>query len=223
MNSSKLLVKFYTGDSSDIAPDEIVPVFHSWIQTRAIRDHLLIDVADYSHVPDGPGVVLVAREANIYLDHFDGRPGLSYARKLPLAMPFEGQLTVVFHAALEACTLLQEQFTRIRFRADQATLQINDRLLAPNTPEMFAALRPGLERFLTAIYPDATIKLDHRPDPKRLFEVKISVSPAPADIKSILSRLTLSESARDRDAKAVAPSRPPVRAATSLPRFDAGL
>src|SRR5438874_2220692 len=220
MDSSKLSIKFYLDDSSaKVRLADVVPVFHSWIQLHLIPDHLLIDVADYSHVPDGPGAVLVAREANIYLDRFDGRLGLSYSRKAPLTMPFEERLPVVFRAALEACALLQ---ARIGFRTDQVMLQINDRLLAPNTPEMFASLRPKIERFLTGLYPDATIQLDHQPDPKRLFEVKISVSPAP-DIKSLLSRLTPSESARDHDPIAATPSRPSVRAATSLPRFDAGL
>ena len=52
--------------------------------THSIPDHLLIDVADYEHVPNGPGTVLVSHEANIHLDLADGRPGLLYIRKQPL-------------------------------------------------------------------------------------------------------------------------------------------
>jgi hypothetical protein len=81
MESSKLSVKFYVEESSQLKLADIVPVFHSWIQFHSIPDHLLIDVADYAHVPDGPGIVLVSHEANFYLDRFDSRLGLTYTRK----------------------------------------------------------------------------------------------------------------------------------------------
>jgi hypothetical protein len=55
MDSSKLIIKLYADDrSADFNAKDAVPIFHSWIQSRAIADHLLIDVADYTHVPDGP-------------------------------------------------------------------------------------------------------------------------------------------------------------------------
>ena len=47
---------------------ELVPVFHRWIQTGAIPGHLLVDVADYDHVPEGPGILLVAHEGNLGID-----------------------------------------------------------------------------------------------------------------------------------------------------------
>src|SRR5437763_17059232 len=107
MDSSKLVVKFYADDSSDITADEVVPVFRSWIQEHALADHVLIDVADYSHVPDGPGAVLVAHEANIYFDRFDKRLGLRYSRKRPLEGSFSDRLRLLFRAALRACELLE--------------------------------------------------------------------------------------------------------------------
>ncbi len=38
----------------------LIPIFHRWIQERWLPLSL-IDVADYSHVPNGPGVMLVTR------------------------------------------------------------------------------------------------------------------------------------------------------------------
>ena len=38
-------------------------MFHRWIQTRAV-DGLLIDVADYTHLKDGPQVLLAGHEGN---------------------------------------------------------------------------------------------------------------------------------------------------------------
>src|SRR5438045_9187319 len=109
MDSSKLSIKLYTDDrSADFRVQDVVPVFHSWIQTHAIDDHLLIDVADYAHVPDGPGVVLVAQEANIYLDRFDGRLGLTYSRRQPLDGSFADRLRYVVTAAIESAAPLEE-------------------------------------------------------------------------------------------------------------------
>src|SRR6476620_12257796 len=108
MESSKLSIKFYVEESSSVKLADIVPVFHSWIQFHSIADHLLIDVADYTHVPDGPGVVLVAHEANYYLDRFDGRLGLSYSRKRPLERTFAERLHFVVTSALEDAARLEE-------------------------------------------------------------------------------------------------------------------
>src|SRR5437763_15315366 len=127
MESSKLSIKFYLDDSSaKIKLADVVPVFHSWIQLHLIPDHLLIDVADYAHVPDGPGVVLVAHEANIYLDSFDGRPGLTYQRKQPLNGSFADRLRFAFRSALEACQLLETNaaLPGIKFRTNEADFKI---------------------------------------------------------------------------------------------------
>ncbi len=39
--------------------DDFIPLFHRWIQEQAIDGHLLIDVHDYSHIQQGPGILLV--------------------------------------------------------------------------------------------------------------------------------------------------------------------
>src|SRR5205814_2440254 len=124
---------------------DVVPVFHSWIQLHLISDHLLIDVADYAHLPDGPGVVLVSHEANFYFDRFDGKPGFTYQRKQSLPGSFEDRLRFCFGAALQACNLLEtnSSLPGIRLRTNEMELKINDRLLAPNTPETCAAVKPA--------------------------------------------------------------------------------
>ena len=50
MDSSKLAFKFFLENPAALKPGEVVPVFHNFIQTHSIPDHLLIDVADYEHV-----------------------------------------------------------------------------------------------------------------------------------------------------------------------------
>jgi hypothetical protein len=71
---------FLTGPAPSLK--DLVPIFHGLIQRRALAGHQLIDVHDYSHVANGPGILLVAHEANI---NFDGR-SLTYIRKQPAAL-----------------------------------------------------------------------------------------------------------------------------------------
>lgn len=178
MDSHKLAVKFFVEDASHLKTDEdFVPVFHRWIQTRAIPDHQLIDVADYAHVKDGPGTVLVSHEANIHADLGGGRLGLLYFRKQPLTgSTFRERLRQTFAYALAACAKLEAEESlrgRLRFRTDEAAFRIYDRLHAANTRDTFNAIRSDLEQFLRELYKSDSVRLDHQPHPEKLFEVTI--------------------------------------------------
>src|SRR5438128_1367221 len=52
MQVHKIAIKFFIDDDSKLAGVEFVPIFHSWIQTQLVPDHMLVDVADYAHVQD---------------------------------------------------------------------------------------------------------------------------------------------------------------------------
>src|SRR5437763_3400047 len=111
MQTPKLSLKFFAHDGSHADESVIVPLFHRWIQDQAIPGHLLIDVADYAHVKNGPGVVLVSHEANFSTDAaLDHRLGLLYQRKAPIDGDTTAQLRTVFHTALTAVSLLENSF-----------------------------------------------------------------------------------------------------------------
>jgi len=190
MDSYKLALKLFIEDDPGIPVERFVPVFHRWIQSAALADHQLIDVADYKHVHEGPGVVLVSHEANIHADLGGGRLGLLYFRKQPLDGPFRDRLEAVITYTLRAAELLQKDpdlGPQIRIRTDALLLRIHDRLHAPNAPETFEQVRPDLSRFLTALY-GAAPELTHRPGIQDLFEVGIRF-PQPVPIPALMQRL----------------------------------
>src|SRR4051812_4220450 len=192
MDSHKLIVKLYSdGAAAGLPSDAVVPVFHHWIQEQGLPDHLLIDVADYAHVPEGPGTVLVSHEANIHLDREGGTPGLLYVRKQPIAGAdtFRERLAAVFRAAFQAAAKLEGDpaLGGIRFRANDLALRLNDRLLAPNTEATYAAVRDDLQAFLAELY-KTNVSLDHKHDAERLFEVRIK-STGKASVTDLLARL----------------------------------
>jgi hypothetical protein len=133
----KINIKLFAAEDT-FGPADFLPVFHRWIQEHALPGHLLIDVADYAHVPDGPGTLVVASEANVHMDRTGGRLGMTYVRKRPIdgAANLDQTLDGVFAAALAAGRLLEGDPAlggRLRFRTDEISVQFNDRLLAPNT------------------------------------------------------------------------------------------
>jgi hypothetical protein len=133
----------------DAAGGDIVAIFHRWIQDQALADHLLIDVADYDHVHDGPGTILIASEANIHLDHGQGQPGLLYVRKRPIigADTLVDRLRYVLNAARTTAARLErepELAGRLHFSTDELWIQSNDRLAAPNSDAGFAAMRSAI-------------------------------------------------------------------------------
>ena len=182
MDSSKFAFKFFLEDPAALKPGEVVPVFHNFIQTHGIPDHLLIDVADYEHVPNGPGTVLVSHEANIHLDLADGRPGLLYVRKQPLKGDLRERIRSALRYALEVALRLEQHpklAGRVKLNTQELVFRINDRLHGPNKPETFDAIRPALEDVLAEAYPIATVSLDYAHAPAELFEVRAKSSTNP--------------------------------------------
>jgi hypothetical protein len=175
MNAQKLCVKFFLKDPAQLHGLKLLPVFQSWIQMHAVEDHLLIDVADYEHVPDGPGTVLVAHEANFSLDSAGGRPGLLYQRKQPLGGDPGERVASVFKYALRAAARLEEDQGLI-FRTDEILFRIADRLHAPNNARTFAAVKPALEGFFSKLPGISSFQLEHVSSPLTLFEVVIRTS-----------------------------------------------
>lgn len=189
MDAYKLVVKFFVKDSPELSADAFVPAFHSWIQNQLVREHLLVDVADYQLVHHGPGTVLVAHEGNFSTDRAEGRLGLQYNRKQPSAGTFADKLAAVFVIVLEGCVRLEEdaKLAGLRFGGDEVILRINDRLAAPNTAATFESIRGDLESFLVELYAGEAVELHHEPHAEKLFEVRIK-SPRAVSAATLLER-----------------------------------
>ncbi|MEC8933274.1 MAG: hypothetical protein VYB08_17765, partial [Candidatus Latescibacterota bacterium] len=69
----RLNIKFYLEDETSVSPEEVFRIFNRWISEP--RDEVLIDVADYTHIPNGPQTLLVGHESDYSLDSTDGRMG----------------------------------------------------------------------------------------------------------------------------------------------------
>ena len=188
MELEKLNVKFFMADSDRVPLTDFVEIFHRWIQAT---DGIYHDVGDYSHMQDGPGVVLVAREANVSIDETGGRRGVLYAQKTPLPGTHQEKLRAACRAALESCRRLADEPAlkgKLSFRLNEVEITVNDRLSAPNTKETFESLKPDLEAVAGRLFAQAALTCRHEEDSRQRFSVAFRAVDPP-DLMTSLANL----------------------------------
>jgi len=166
-------VKLLVNDPQGFDLERLVPVFHAWIQDKAFGERLL-DIADYRHVPEGPGVILIGHEGDYSVDNTDGRLGVRYNRKAALEGSNGDRLRQAARAALTACQRLETEASlggKLRFNGQDVEISINDRLLAPNDAATHKAAEPELRTFLDMLFRGAEYSLTYASEPRRLFGV----------------------------------------------------
>jgi hypothetical protein len=175
MELQKIAVKIFASPN-DIPLTDFIDVFHGWIQAS---DGVYHDVADYSHMRAGPGIVLVASNANLSIDEANNRRGLLYSQKAYLNGSNEEKIRAVLRAALKYCRRLEQEPTlrgKLKFSDEEIFISINDRLLAPNSQETLTALKPDLEGAVRPLVGDANFTLEHNQDPRQRFSVRVRAS-----------------------------------------------
>jgi hypothetical protein len=178
MDFQHVNVKIYIEGDLTVDCERFIDVFHRWIQEQALEE-LLIDVADYRHVPAGPGVVLIGHEADYGMDNAENRYGLLYNRKAPLAGSNADRFSQAFRSAANACQMLEAEFEGngpLKFSRQKFELLINDRAMAPNTPETFQACKDDLESFLTNLLGHSEFTLEQHTDPRSRFGVTVIIA-----------------------------------------------
>ncbi len=170
---------FAADDATTVRLADAIPAFHRWIQSGDMPE-LLIDVADYSHVPAGPGVVLIGHQANYALDNAHNRPGLLYSRKSACDLADSESLKRAYGAALQASRRLEaEPEFRGKLHLDSGRLEItlNDRLLYPNSDAGWQSVEPALTAFLDGLYGAGAYLLTRSNDPRERLSVLVTAVP----------------------------------------------
>jgi hypothetical protein len=178
MFAEKVQIKLFASVEAHV--EAYLPVFHRWIRENVLNE-LLIDVVDYSHVANGPELVLLGHASDYMLDRADGRLGLLYASKREPATD-EGSFLPALRRAVRAARLLSQEPSvkaPFSFRTDTLLLRIADRLNAPNTDETFSRIEPALRSALASVYGDISARIVRVGEPRDLFSVEVSVPNAP--------------------------------------------
>ncbi|MCW5978422.1 MAG: hypothetical protein KIT09_10110 [Bryobacteraceae bacterium] len=170
-------VKIFAQQPIMIDIGQAIPIFHRWIQDRA-TDELLVDVADYRHVPEGPGVMLIGHQANYSMDNAGGRLGLLYNRKLSDNGSIQERLRQAYDSALAACKRLEDEPEfrhKLKFHPGDCEVIFNDRLLAPNDEQTYQTLKPELELFFGSLWGHGAFDLGKKGEPRERLRVRAAL------------------------------------------------
>jgi hypothetical protein len=190
MTPQRLSVKFFVqGDAPvDLAP--FTPLFHRWIQNDVVEG-LLVDVADYRHVPDGPGILLIGHEVDYGLDLSAGRPGLLVRRKRyqGAASLAEVLRDTLRKAVLAARAIKADGATGVTFDAAAVEITLIDRLTAPNTDQAAAQFKDEIAGVLGDVY-EEPFEMRRGSTDSRACLSFIAMAKGPGEFDDLLERLT---------------------------------
>jgi hypothetical protein len=191
MEASRVDVKLFVDASSRVELSELVPVFHGFIQRNVIEDELIIDVADYTHVVDGPGVMLIGHEGQYGFERSKGRTGLLYSQRRARVGGLQSALEYGLVHALRFCSLLQKEDSlrgRLQWNGQEVMLRINDRLRAPNTAQTWQAVEPVAKQVVGKLF-GSDFSLEPAAVGPELFTLHARAK-APASLDTLLRRLS---------------------------------
>jgi hypothetical protein len=184
-------VKLLVQNPEETNLEPLIPVFHSWIENQN-GDELLIDVADYTHVPAGPGIVLIGHEGNYSLDNSGNRLGVRYNRKAAFDGGNQECLTQATLAALTACQRLEAEPSLgglFRFNGQEIEFFINDRLIAPNDSATREAFDQDFQLFSRKLFRGKEYSISYGTDPRSLFTAYVKAA-HPFSVDELLEALT---------------------------------
>jgi hypothetical protein len=189
MELQKINVKVFTTEPNKVPLTDFIDIFHGWIQAT---DGVYHDVADYSHMQAGPGIVLVADDANVSIDETGNRRGLLYSQKGKLSGSNIEKLSTVLCSALENCQRLEQDPAlrgKLRFVGNQVEILVNDRLAAPNTSDAFEEIKPEIDFLARRLYSTTNFTLlRNHEDPRHRLNVTLS-TPLSFETKTLLENL----------------------------------
>ena len=150
----RLQIKLFLEDDDQSSLEPFISLFHRWIQQNELPG-LLIDIHDYSHIAEGPGILLVGHEGDYALDEGEGRRGLIYRLKRGPTTSAAEAAKAALGRAVQGALLIERDDAldrRVRFSRTEFEIRILDRLNYPNDAEGLAAaesqLSPVFRSFL---------------------------------------------------------------------------
>ncbi len=155
-------VKVFVEDQEAFDRARMIEVFHRWIQEDRLPG-TLVDVHDYTHVQEGPGVLLIAHEWHLRTDEAGGRIGLEYELKREGSGTLAERLREAIVSVLEAAGALEQDTAGenpVRFATREMAFRFTDRLAVPPTEAAFDEVTGELDNVLAGLYGGVPIEFE---------------------------------------------------------------
>ena len=159
-----------------VEQEPLIAVFHRWIRQALIPDHLLIDVADYRHVPEGPGVMLIAHQAHLALDEGCPGVGLSYGRRRDAFGEAESKVRDALSWAAFCATLLEREggYSGI-LSPNDVVISIRSRAVTTDAVAASKELKEVVNALAGPLWA-GEVTVTPGQDPRRLTQVRVRAS-----------------------------------------------
>ena len=190
MDLQQINVKVFTTEGSEINYTNFIKVFNRWMEEADSDDYL--NYADYSHVDAGPGVLLILKQANYSIDNAYHEHGFLYNRKHEVEGDNADKIRQALTEVLSKCEQLEasaELENAVHFNGGNLLFMINNRQIAPNTPEVAASIKADLSPVLQQMYGDGDFTIERTSeDARERFALRISAN-SDKPISELLSNL----------------------------------
>ena len=177
MKPNRITVKFFLAPdphaSVDLGP--FIPLFHRLIQQQRVEG-LLIDVADYAHVPEGPGVILIGHDVDYGIDQTGGKAGLLVTAKRNESEELPALLRTTLRRALVAIQAIEaENESDVVFESRGLELRILDRLASGKSDADFEPVLASVRPVLEELYRGANLNLSREfsDEPRQAFTIRL--------------------------------------------------
>lgn len=190
MNLQQINIKIFVTEDSHINYGNFIKVFNRWMEEADKDDYL--NYADYSFTYAGPGVLLISKSANYSIDNAQNQHGFLYNRKHKVEGSNREKIHQAFVETLSRCQCLgkaEELENEVHFNGNEILLTINNRYIAPNTQEMFEAIKTDLILVLEEMYSSSDFTLERASeDTRERFGIQIYAR-SNKDIPDLLANL----------------------------------
>ena len=176
MDLQQINIKVFVTEDSRVNYQNFIKVFNKWMEGADQDDYL--NYADYSHTAAGPGVLLISKRANYSIDNAQNRHGFLYHRKHKMEGDNREKIRHAFIETLKRCHRLEGEDDlagEVHFKGNDILFMINNRHIAPNTPETFESIQSDLTPVLQQMYGDSSFTLERASeDVRERFAIQIS-------------------------------------------------
>jgi len=156
--------------------EPLIAVFHRWIREEVLPDHLLIDVADYRHVPEGPSIIIVGHQAQLGLDESAPGAGFLYTpRRDGLGDAASKVRDSLGWAARCAALLEKEAGYQGGFSANDVFIAIRARATTPDTVASSKELAGSIAELVAGLWGSDAV-VTPSADPRALASVGVKAS-----------------------------------------------
>jgi hypothetical protein len=189
----RIIVKLFIENPQDVHPEAVVHLFHRWIQQHAVEG-LLIDVADYKHVFNGPSTILIGHEGEYAYTKSDGRTGLQYTLKHSAAESLHEALAIALRRTVDAAEKLQsdEALSGVHVNFHEIQIALADRLQYPNQPEVIAAVLPSVQSLANVLFGGETVVQIADDDNRNLITFIVKAE-TPISRENVVQRLAVAQ------------------------------